>query len=82
MNINSIRPTVKTGNANTSSREIIRVIQVNTGMRIRVIPGARILRIVTMKLQAAAKDETPSTCNPHIKKSVPAPEYSVAVRGA
>jgi hypothetical protein len=33
-------------------RDVTRVIQVNTGIRMSVMPGARMLRIVTMKLTA------------------------------
>ena len=39
-------------------------IQVNIGMRISVMPGARRLMIVTMKLNAAASDATPRICRP------------------
>ena len=39
-----------TGMARISRTEVTSVIHTNTGMRIRRMPGARRLRIVTMKL--------------------------------
>ena len=69
--VSSMRPTVITGKASTSRMEVIRVIQMNTGIRIRLMPGARRLMIVTMKLKPAANDEIPSTCNPRPQKSKP-----------
>ena len=44
--------------------EVKSVIHVNTGRRIIVMPGARRLMIVTMKLSAAAIDATPSSWRP------------------
>ena len=62
-----------TGNASTSRIEVIRVIQVNTGNRIRLKPGARMLMMVTMKFSAAATEETPRTSRLTDQKSRPAP---------
>jgi hypothetical protein len=42
--------TVSTGKAATISTLVHRTVQVNTGMRISVMPGARIFRMVTRKL--------------------------------
>ena len=44
-----IRATVMLGKAKTIRKETIKVIQVKRGSRLKVIPGARILRMVTMK---------------------------------
>ena len=38
-----------------------------------VMPGARMLRTVTMKLIAAMTDDTPSTCRLSIQKSIDSP---------
>ena len=46
--------TVMTGKARTSRNDVTSVIQTNTGMRMRVMPGARMLMIVTMKLKPPA----------------------------
>ena len=57
----SISATVITGNASTSRIAVTSVIHVNSGIRMSVMPGARMLRMVTMKLNDAASDATPST---------------------
>ena len=72
--MSSIRPTVITGKANTNRIEVTKVIQTNNGIRINVMPGARKLIIVTTKLNAAAKEATPSTCKPNAQKSIPLPK--------
>ena len=64
--ISSMRPTVITGNARMIKNEVIRVIQIKTGIRIRDIPGARMLTIVTMKLKPAAIEAVPSTSSPTV----------------
>ncbi len=79
------------GNARIRRNCTTNDIQVNIGMRIRVIPGARMLMIVVMKLNAAASDETPSTCRPATQKSMfifssldpgATPEYAGVLSGA
>ena len=45
-------------------------IQVNIGMRMSVMPGARRLMIVVMKLNAAASEETPRIWRPITQKSM------------
>jgi hypothetical protein len=47
------------GIANSSRNAVTSVIHTNTGMRIKVMPGARILMIVMMKFTAPARDATP-----------------------
>ena len=47
----------------------MKLIQANIGMRISVMPGARMLMIVTKKLTAAASDAMPSIWRPSIQKS-------------
>ena len=48
-----------TGNARMIRNCTTNDIQVNIGIRISVMPGARRLTIVVMKLNAAASDEMP-----------------------
>ena len=72
-NINSMRATVITGNASTSRNEVTKVIQTNKGIRISVMPGARMLMMVTKKLKAAAREEIPSSSSPTTQKSMPCP---------
>ena len=58
-------PTVTGGNASTIRNCTTSVIHTKSGMRISVMPGARMLRIVTMKFTPATIfDDTPSTCRP------------------
>ena len=69
------------GNAKMIKKEVTNVIHTNTGMRMRVMPGARRLMIVMMKFNAAATDATPSTNRPNPQKSMLSPgEYSLDVR--
>ena len=50
-------------------------------MRMKVMPSQRKLMMVTMKLRAAAIDDTPSTSSPITQKSTRIPgEYCVEVR--
>ena len=57
----SSNPTVMTGKARTSSRDVMRVIQTKTGMRINVMPGALMLMMVTVKFNAPATEDAPIT---------------------
>ena len=52
------------GNERISRNAVNSVIHVKTGSRIIVIPGARILMIVTIKLSEAAMEATPRSCRP------------------
>ena len=53
--------------------EVTSVIHVNTGSLIIVRPGARMLRMVVMKLNEPAREAIPRICKPMIQKSVPMP---------
>ena len=71
------------GNARISRNEVTKVIQVNNGIRINDMPGARRLMIVTMKFNAAAIELTPRIWRPSTQKSIRTPgEYWVDVRFA
>ena len=54
---------VRTGKAATMSRFDARAVQQKTGMRIRLMPGARILRIVVTKLMPVSNVPMPEICN-------------------
>src|SRR2546421_7467351 len=60
---------VRLGIAKSSRKAVIRVIHVNNGIRLIVIPGARILRIVTTKLSEPAIEEIPRRSIPSSQKS-------------
>ena len=62
--------TVMAGKASTIRNWVTKLIQMKTGMRIRVMPGARMLMIVTRKLKPASIDEMPRICRPSIQKSM------------
>ena len=59
-----------TGKASTIRNCVTNAVHVNIGMRIKCMPGARMLMIVVMKLNAAASDETPRICRPITQKSM------------
>jgi len=50
----------KTGKDNNNKKAVIYTAQTNKGVRFAVIPGARILVIVTIKLIAPKIEETPA----------------------
>ena len=58
------RPTAITGSENRRRKETTVAIQANTGILIRVIPGARIVSTVVMKLTEDNTEARPSTCKP------------------
>ena len=72
-NMSSIRATVMAGKARMMRIAVTSVIQVNTGRRIMVMPLARMLMMVQMKLKEAASEAMPRTWMPMIQKSVPTP---------
>ena len=66
----STRAIVIAGKESTIRKDVKRVIHVKTGRRIIVMPGARRLMIVTMKLSAAAIEATPRSCRPMTHMSI------------
>ena len=59
------------GVAITTNNEVVKFAHTRSGMRQKVIPGARIVMIVTRKLRAVAIDEAPAHCTPIWKKMLP-----------
>jgi hypothetical protein len=47
------------------------VIQVNTGIFMRVMPGARMLSTVVIRLTAPASEAKPAIMRPRFQKSMP-----------
>ena len=70
------------GIANTVRKAVTSIIQTKTGMRMSVIPGARMFRIVTMKLMPEVTDPKPSITRPTVQKSGPWPGRKPALIGA
>ena len=69
----AIRAEVNVGSASTSSSEVTMVVQQKIGIRYIVIPGARILNIVTIRLMAPSRVPMPTTIRPRIHRSWPYP---------
>src|SRR4029453_16109372 len=59
------------GVAITTSREVVKFAHTSSGMRQNVIPGARMVMIVTRKLSAVAIDDAPANCTPTVKNCWP-----------
>src|SRR5690606_28671382 len=72
-NNTSSRATVMTGNENTMRNMVTSVPQANMGMRMRLMPGARMLRMVTMKLKPDTSVPIPVISRPMVQKSTPRP---------
>jgi hypothetical protein len=70
-----------TGKASSSRICVMKLIQTNIGIRISVMPGARMFTIVVKKLTAAARDAMPRIWRPMTQKSTLSPgEYCLLVR--
>ena len=63
--------TVMTGIANSSRNCTTRIIQVKIGIFISFMPGARMLRMVTIRLIAPVSEAMPVICRPSTQKSMP-----------
>ena len=62
-----------TGSASSNRNAVTRIDHTNSGMRCSVIPGARMLKIVVMKLIALMIDEAPARCSAKIAMSTAGP---------
>src|ERR687889_98166 len=62
--------TVKPSTTMTSS-EVEKFAHTSSGMRKKLMPGARMVMIVTRKFSAVAMDDAPANCTPIVKKSWP-----------
>ena len=59
------------GVAITTSSEVVKLAHTSSGMRQKVMPGARMVMIVTRKLSAVAIDDAPANCTPIVKNCWP-----------
>src|SRR3954468_2144871 len=59
------------GVAITTSSDVVKFAQQSSGMRQNVIPGARIVMIVTRKLRAVMIEDAPAHWTAIVKKTVP-----------
>src|SRR5205085_9447437 len=59
------------GVAITTSSEVEKLAHTSSGMRKKLIPGARMVMMVTRKFSAVATEEAPANCTPIEKHSCP-----------
>jgi hypothetical protein len=59
------------GVATTTSSDVVKFAQTSSGIRQKVIPGARIVMMVTRKLSAVAIEDAPAHCTAIWKKMFP-----------
>ncbi len=59
------------GVAITTSSEVVKFAHTRSGMRQNVMPGARIVMIVTRKLSAVMIELAPAHCTPMLKNTCP-----------
>src|SRR3954453_23393534 len=59
------------GVAITTSSDVVKFAHTSSGMRQKVMPGARMVMIVTRKFSAVAIDEAPANCTAMLKKVWP-----------
>jgi len=64
----------KTGKDSNSKIAVTKTDQTNKGIRCIYIPGARMFRIVVIKLTAPIIDEAPARCRLKIARSTDGPE--------
>ena len=58
------------GVASTTSSDVVKFAHTRSGMRQNVMPGARIVMIVTRKLRAVMMLDAPAHCTPMLKKGL------------
>src|SRR5918997_3765239 len=59
------------GVAMTTSSEVEKFAQTSSGMRKKLMPGARMVMMVTRKFSAVAIEDAPANCTPMVKKTCP-----------
>ena len=65
----------RTGSASSSRNAVTRIDHTNSGILCIVMPGARMLRIVVMKLMAPMIDDAPARCSAKITISTDGPGW-------
>ena len=72
----------RTGSDSSSRNTVTRIDQTNSGILCRVMPGARMLKMVVMKLMAPRIEEAPAICSEKIARSIAGPGEPVVESGA
>jgi len=70
-----------TGSDSSSRKAVISTDHANSGMRCRVMPGARMLKMVVMKLMAPRIELAPATCRAKMARSMAGPVWPTVDRG-
>src|SRR3974390_738320 len=70
-------PPASTGSDKSSRNTVTRIDHTNRGILCSVMPGARMLKIVVMKLMAPSSDEAPARCSANSVKSTDAPGWNL-----
>src|SRR5262245_65548009 len=71
-----------TGSDNRSRKPVTSTDQTNSGILCSVMPGARMLKMVVMKLMAPRIDEAPARCSDRMAKSIDGPGWPLVESGA
>ena len=66
-----------TGSDNSNRNTVTRIDHTNSGILCSVMPGARMLKMVVMKLMAPRIDEAPARCSERMTKSIAGPGWPV-----
>jgi len=74
-------PPARTGSDSSSRKAVISTDQANSGILCSVMPGARMLRIVVMKLIAPRIDEAPAMWSAKIARSTAGPGVPLVASG-
>jgi hypothetical protein len=65
----------RTGKASSKRKVVTRIDQTKSGILCSVMPGARMLKIVVMKLIAPRIEEAPARCSDRMAKSIAGPGW-------
>src|SRR6202012_3287176 len=79
---NMVMAPASTGSDSSSRNTGTRIDQTNSGILCRVMPGARMLKIVVMKLMAPRIEEAPARCSDRMAKSTAGPGWPEVDSGA
>ena len=74
-------PPASTGSDSSSRNAVISTDQANSGILCMVMPGARMLKMVVMKLMAPRIEEAPAMCSARIARSMAGPGCPVVDSG-
>ena len=75
-------PPASTGSDRSSRKAVTSTAQTKSGILCRVMPGARMLKMVVMKLMAPRIEEAPARCSDRMAKSMAMPGMPLVLSGA